>query len=170
MPRLPRRFRRPKAELRLELDESTPPELESGGVVRLQVNLLPLELFQIRCGRLELALLTTRFSPTLLDGYHEHTAEKILQTTLLCETTAARPGKVLPYSASLRLPYAPPASADSRPARQQWQARARFDTDGYRELQAARLLPATNSQTDAAPTVDGHGFLPLYEFRANTPL
>ena len=168
MPRLPRRLRRPQAELRIELSEETPPEFSPGGVVRLKVNLLPLEPFQIPCGRLELALLTTHFSRTALDGYHEHTAEKVFQTTVLCENTAAYPGKALLYSAGILLPYAAPASTDSRPTRRQWQARARFEADGYRELQATRALLDASPRQGGTPVVDGTGFLPLYEFRSDT--
>ena len=167
MPRLPRRFRRPKAELRIELDESTPPGRSSGGVVRLQVKLLPLEPFQIRCGRLELALLTTRFSRTALDGYFEHTSEKVYRSTVICENTVAYPGKALLHSADLLLPHNPPMLSDSRPTQRQWQARARFEADGYRELQATRFLLDASPQQGGAPVVDGSGFLPLYEFRTD---
>ena len=166
MPRLPRRLRRPRAELRLEFSKDTPPEQESGGVC-LEVGLLPLEPFQIRCGRLELALLTTHFSRTALDGYHEHTAEKVFQTAVLCENTAAYPGKALLYSADLLLPYPPPTRIDSRPTRRQWRARARFKADGYRELQATRFLLDASPQQGGTPVVDGTGFLPLYEFRSD---
>ena len=168
MPLLPRRLRRPRAELRIELSKETPPDSCPGGGVRLEVSLLPLEPFQIRCGRLELALLTTRFSPTALDGYHEHTAGKVFQTAVLCESTAAYPGKALLYSADLPLPYVTPIPADSRPTRRQWQARAQFEADGYRELQATRVLLDASPQQGGAPVVDGTGFLPLYEFKTNT--
>ena len=129
----------------------------------MQVKLLPLEPFQIRSGRLELALLTTHFSRTALDGYHEHTSEKVFQTALLCQSKAAYPGKVLLYSAKLPLPDELPT--DSRPTRRQWRAKARFEADGYRELHAARFLLDASPQQGGAPVVDGRGFLPLYEFR-----
>ncbi len=162
-----RRFRRPRAELQLELDESPPPEQYSGGGVRLQVKLLPLEPFHIRCGRSELTLLTTWFSRTALDGYREHTAEEVFQTAVLCENAAAYPGKVLPYSVGLFLPYDPPSPSDSRPARRQWQARVGFEAEGYRELRTARVLLDASPRQGGQPVVDGRGFLPLYEFRAN---
>lgn len=133
----------------------------------MQVSLLPLESFRIRCGRLELALLTTLFSRTALDGYHEHTAERIFQTAVLCESTLAYPGKALLYSADLLLPHTPPIPPDSRPTRLQWQARARFEADGYRELQTTRVLLDASPQQSRAPVVDGSGFLPLYEFRTD---
>ena len=159
MPSLPRRFRRPQAELRIELSEPTPPDELSGGVVRLRITLLPQEPFRIRCGRLELALLTTRFTRTTLDGYYEYTSERVYQTGVLCETVAAHPRKSLLHSAELRLPDAPPP--DSRPARRQWQARARFEVEGYRELWAARTLRDVSPRQGGAPVVDGSGFLPL---------
>ena len=161
MPGLPRRFRRLRAELRIELDESTPPDLASGGVLRLRVELLPMEPFRVRCGRLELALLTTRFSRTALDGYLEYTSEEVFQTAVLCERTEAYQGKALLYSADLLLPYPPPAPTDSRPIRRQWQARARFEADGYRELQATRFLLDGSPRQGGAPAVDGRGFLPI---------
>ena len=95
----------------------------------------------------------------MLDGYHEHTSERVYQTALLCETTAARPGVALLYSASLFLPDAP--IPDDRPLRQQWQARARFEVDGYRELRATRLLPGPGTGEAQSPVVDGRGFLPF---------
>ena len=154
-------MRRPKAELRVAVSKDTPPEHESGGVVRLLVKLLPLEPFQIRNGHLELALLTTRFSRTTLDGYHEHTSERVFQTAVLCENTAAYPGKALLYSADLLLPHNPPMLPDSRPTRRQWQAKARFEADGYRELQATCvLLDVSPAEGIAPPVVDGRGFLP----------
>ena len=167
MPQLPRRLRRPEAELRIAVSKSTPPEHESGGVVRLQVSLLPLESFRVQCGRLELALLTTWFSRTTLDGYLEHTSEKAFRTTVLCESAVVYPGKALLYSTDLLLPHKPPIPPDSRPTRQQWQARARFEADGYRELQATRVLLDASPQQGGAPVVDGRGFLPLYEFRSD---
>lgn len=164
MPPLIRRFRRPKAELRLDWDESTPPEQCSGGVVRWQVRLLPLEPFRISGGRLELALLTTRFSRTALDGYHEHTAGQVFHTAVLCDKAAAHPGQTLLYTVALPLPHAPPP-ADSRPMRRQWQARARFEADGYRQLRATRILPDATPPRNGAPVVDGRWFLPLHGFR-----
>lgn len=161
MPRLPRRLRRPQAELRMEPDESTPPGCSSGGVVRLQVSLLPLEPFQIRSGRLELALLTTWFSRTALDGYFEHTSAKVFRTTVLCENAVVYPGKALLYSADLLLPDKPLMPPDSRPTRRQWQARALFEADGYRELQATRILLDASPRQRGAPVVDGSGFLPI---------
>ena len=208
-PRIPRRFRRPKADLRLDSEppatsagsQPTPPSpianpaannpgitaaantadpelvpgqlvrlqvnpeaeeanyAETGQLVRLQVKLLPLEPFQIRRGRLCLSLLTTRFARTVLDGYHEHTSEKVYQTAILCENAAAHTGNPLLYSAELYLPDTPPP--DSRPVRQQWQAKAKFEIAGYRPLQAARPLHDTTPQPSNAPIVDGRGFLPL---------
>ncbi len=167
MLRLPRRFRRPRAELRIELSEPTPPDGYSGGVARLEATLLPLEPFRVRCARLELALLTTLFSRTALDGYHEHSSEKVYQTALLCEDFQARKDEPLFIHADLRLPDAP--RHESRPARRQWQAKARIETYGYRELLAARVLCDVSPPKGGAPTVDGSGFLPLYEFGGNRP-
>ena len=158
MPPILRRFRRPKAELGVGLSELTPPEDNSGGVVRVQVILSPGESFLVRRGRLELSLLTTLFSPTALDGYHENTSSKLYQTVTLCQNVDARAGEALVHSAELRLPEAPPP--DSRPARREWQAKARFDIDGYRELWAGRVLRDVSPRQGGAPVVDGAGFLP----------
>ena len=159
MPSLPRRFRRPRAELRMELSEPTPPDFVSGGVLHLRIELLPMEPFRVRCGRLELALLTTRFSRTVLDGYHEHTSEAVYETVLLCEDIATGPGDPLLYFPALRPPVAP--TPDSRPTRRIWQARARFEVDGHRGLWAARALLDATPRHGGAPVVDGRGFLPL---------
>ena len=168
MPCLPRRFRRPRAELRMDLSKPAPPDLVSGGVLRLRVELLPMEPFRVRCGSLELALLTTRFSRTVLDGYLEYTSEEVFQTAVLCERTEAYPDKGLLYSAELLLPYPPPTPTDSRPIRRQWQARARFEADGYRDLQATRFLPGESPHQGGVPVVDGRRLLPLYEFRESS--
>ena len=166
MPGLPRRFRRPRAELRMDLSKPTPPDLVSGGVLRLRVELLPMEPFRVRCGRLELALLTTRFSRTVLDGYLEYTSEKVYETVALCEDIATGPGDAPEYFSILRLPAA--QIQDSGPVRQMWQARARFEVDGHRDLFAAlNMLDISPKQGDV-PVVDGRRFLPLYEFRENS--
>ena len=166
MPQLPRRLRRPQAEMRIAVSKNTPPDHESG-VARLQVSLLPLESFRIQCGRLELTLLTTLFSRTALDGYLEHTSEKVFRTAVLCRNTVAYPGETLLYSADLLLPHKPRIPPDSRPTRRQWQARARVEADGYRELQATCILLDAGVEQNGSPVVDGSGFLPLYEFRSD---
>ena len=186
IPPIPRRFRRPKARLRLEpLPPNAPgpihpqiaaihpdlaaanpeiaaihPEIVEGCLIRLRITLLPLEPFRVRSGRLELALLTTNFAPTVLDGYHEYTSEKLRQTIPLCENTAANPGDALLYYAELRLPPDTPPP-DPRPTRRQWQARARFAVDGYRDLWAVQLLRDASPRQGGPPIVDGRRFLPL---------
>ena len=130
-----------------------------GQVVRLQVSLLSLEPLRIRRGRLELSLLTTRFAPTTLDGYHEHTSAKLYRAIPLCENAAAAPGVALLYCAELHLPNTPPP--DSRPARREWQAGARFELDGFRELRATRILRDVSPHHGGPPVVDGRGFLPI---------
>ena len=114
----------------------------------------------MRSGRLELALLTTHFAQTVLDGYHEHTSEKLYQTIPLCENTATNPGDTLLYCAELRLPDEPPPPYP-RPTRRQWQARARFAVDGFRDLWAVQLLRDASPRQSGPPIVDGRGFLPL---------
>ena len=145
MPRIPRRFRRPRAELRVETEKTAPPDDASGGVARLRISLLPREPFRVRRGRLELALLTTRFARTVLDGYHEYTSEQVCRTAVLCENIEAQAGRTLAYRVELPLPDAPSHDA-SHPERRQWQARARLEVDGCRELSAglpaARRVPA----------------------------
>ena len=168
MPRLPGRFRRPKAELRVELDESTPPDFSPGGVLSLRVTLIPQESsLLVTSGRLELVLLTTIFTRTVLDGYHEHVTERVCRIVTLCKGVRAQAGKELVRRAGLPL-LEVPGRDDSRPARQQWQARARFQIDGRRELSAVRLLRDVSPPESGAPVVDGRGFLPLYEFRVDT--
>ena len=136
------------------------PELVEGCLIRLQITLLPMEPFRVRSGRLELTLLTTNFVPTVLDGYYEHTSEKLYQTIPLCESAAANPGDALQYCAELRLPPDAPLP-DPRPTRRQWQARARFAVDGYRDLWTVHLLRDASPRQGGPPIVDGRGFLPL---------
>ena len=170
---IPRRFRRPKAELRIELPPEPPIEPRQrpapnpgypadsamGQSIRLQVSLRPLEPLQIRRGRLELSLRTTRFAPTVLDGYREHPSERIYQTIALCENAAANPGAPLLYDAELPLPAPPPPPP--QPIRQEWQAVARFEVAGRRELRATRILRDVTSHPGGPPIVDGRNFLPL---------
>ena len=160
MPRIPRRFRRPRAELRVETEKTAPPDDASGGVMCLQIILLPAEPFRVRCGRLELALLTTRFARTVLDGYHEYTSEQVCRTAVLCENIEAQAGRTLAYRVELPLPDTPRHDA-SRPERRQWLARARLDVDGCRGLSAACLLRDVSPPEGGPPVVDGRGFLPV---------
>lgn len=75
-----------------------------------------------------------------MDGYHEHTSARL-------------------YRAELHLPAAPPP--DSRPARREWQAEARFEVDGFRELRTARILRDVSPPHGGPPVVDGRDFLPI---------
>jgi hypothetical protein len=160
---IPRRLRRPKAELRIESSTTTPPGKRPGGVMRLTVSLWPQEPFFVKSGRLELALLTTRFSRTALDGYHEHMSEEIWQTIPLCKNASVQPGVSLVHSTQVRLPDSP--AAESRPVRMQWQVKARFEVAGHRELRASLVLRDASPCQGGGPVVDGSGYLPLYEFR-----
>ena len=162
MPIIPRRFRRPNAELRIDSNKITPLDECSGGVILLQVSLLPKESFVVRSGWLKLSLLTTHFSRTVLDGYHEHTSDKTCEVVSLCQRATVNPRKALTFSAQLFL--GAKLSMDSRPARLQWQAKACFEIDRYRNLYAVRFLHCVSPRQDGAPVVDGNGFLPLYEF------
>lgn len=165
MPLLPRRLRRPRAELRIELNKETPPDLSPGGVAHLQVRLLPLEPFRVRRGRLDLVLLTTRFARTALDGYHEYTTAKLYRISPLCEELEAAPASPRLYFAALPLPCI--SRREQRPVRRVWQAKARFEIEGFRELQAALVLLDVSPSQDRPPVVDGSGFLPLYEIGAD---
>ena len=165
MPHLPRRFRRPRAELRVGLSEPTPPDEHSGSVVRLVVTLVPEESFRIRDVRLEMVLSATWFSRTALDGFFEHTSEQVWQSVILWEDASAESGITQAYSMEFSVPSAP--QNDSRPVRMQWHAKARLDAAGYRELSSSLLIRDVTPQKGRAPVVDGSGFLPLYEFRTN---
>ena len=95
----------------------------------------------------------------MTDGYREHTSARLYRAIPLCENAAAAPGVALLYCAELHLPAAPPA--DSRPIRREWQAGARFEFDGFRELQATRILRDVSPPHGGPPVVDGRGFLPF---------
>ena len=149
----------------MELDQRSPPEFSAGGDVCIRIVLLPQEAFRIRQGRLDLSLLTTRFSRTVLDGYQEHTSEQVWGTAGLFENTTAQPGVALVNSTELLLPEVP--APDSQPVRMQWQAKVRFDVVSFREFSAALYLRDATPHEGGAPVVDGTGFLPLYEFRTS---
>ena len=158
------RFRGARAEVRIESRMETPPDEHSGGVVRLAVTLNAKHPVRIRRGLLQLALLSTHFSRTTLDGYLEHTSKDVLQTFVLCENTVLQPGIPLTYPVHSRLPEA--SLRDSRPVRMQWQAEARFKASG-REFGASRIVCDVSPAKGGAPVVDGTGFLPLYKFRSS---
>ena len=160
---VPRRLRRPGAELRIESQKITPPDETSGGVVCLRVSLLPLEPFDVSSARLELSSLTTRYSRTTLDGYLEHTSRELHHAADLSGFPVAEPGVVMVRLVELVLPRH--SISESRPAKLQWLAEVRFAIARRRDLHASLLLPVSGTPSEGAPVVDGRGFLPLYEFR-----
>ena len=160
----PRRFRRAKAELNVEAECTTPPDESSGGVVRVRASLLPGESLTIEGGWLELSVITTRFSRTVLDGYLEHSTERPLRVVELSGCSEARAGSELEWSADVPLPL--DRSWEGRPTRLQWKVHVRFVVNGYREIRATTTISPLGSSGNQGPIVDGTGFLPLYEFRA----
>ena len=160
---LPRRLRRAKAELTIEVECEAPPDESSGVVVLVSVLLLPGESFTTNRGWLELSMITTRFSRTVLDGYLEHSTEKLFRTIELCGQTESHPGKELEFYATVPMPQK--ALPEAGPVRLQWKVQARFDVKGRREIRAATYLSLPGPADDQGPVVDGTGFLPLYEFR-----
>ena len=117
----------------------------------------------INRGWLELWIITTRFSRTVLDGYLEHSMEKLYRTVELCCQRESRPGKELVFYASVPMPQEVPPEAG--PVRLRWKVQARFDMKGHREVRAATFLSPLGPASGQGPVVDGTGFLPLYEFR-----
>ena len=160
---MPRRLRRAKAELTIEAECKAPPDERSGGGVLVCVLLLPCESFTINRGWLELSLVTTRFSRTVLDGYLEHSTEKLFRTIELCGQAKSRPGKELVFCATVPVPQE--VLPEAGPVRLQWKVQARFDVKGRREIRAATSFSPLGRGGDQSPVVDGTGFLPLYEFR-----
>ena len=163
MPLLPRRLRRAKAELTIKAECKTPPDEKSGGVALVRVLLLPGESFTINRGWLELSMITTRFSRTVLDGYLEHSTEKLFRAIEICGHKESRPGKELVFYAKVPIPQG--VMPEAEPVRLQWKVQARFDVKGRREIRAATSLSPLGPVGDQVPVVDGTGFLPLYEFR-----
>ena len=137
MPLLPRRLRRAKAELTIDAECEAPPDHSSGGVVLIRVLLLPGESFTVNRGWLELSLITTRFSRTVLDGYLEHSKEKLFRTIEICGRTDSRPGKELVFYTTVPLPRK--ILSEAGPARLQWKVQARFDVKGRREIRTANI-------------------------------
>ena len=165
---LPRRLRRPRAELTILAAEKMPSDDMSGGSVCISVTLTPGESFPIERGRLELLLEITHFSRTVLDGYHEHSYERVCQAVKLCGATAAQPGVPLAFRAEFRPDDSLSEDAvleDARPLRLRWVARARFKAHGYREISASRPLHPFGRSAGTGPVVDGTGFLPLRGLR-----
>lgn len=159
MPLLPRRLRRAKAELTIEAVCITPPDEWSGGVMRVRVLLLPGESFTINRGWLELSMITTRFSRTVLDGYLEHSTEKLFHASELCGQTESHPVEELAFYARVPMPQV--VTPEAGPARLRWKVQARFDVKGRREIRAAASLSPLGPVGGQGPVVDGTGFLPL---------
>jgi hypothetical protein len=111
--------------------------------------------------------LTTRFSRTVLDGYHEHTSRELRQTVAIWANVEAKPGHNLTRFLALHLPEA--TVFESRPVKMEWQIKARVDALGGRELSAVLALRDMSPGTWGPPVVDGAGFLPLYEFKQESP-
>ena len=156
---LPRRLRRARAELTIEVECEAPPDPSSGGVVLVRVLLLPGEPLTITRGLLELSLVTTRFSRTVLDGYLEHSTEKVFRTVRLCANCEARAGNRLEWSANVPLFIG--GQSVGKPTRLQWKVQARFDVKGRREIRTATSLSPLGLDDNQGPVVDGTGFLPL---------
>ena len=161
--------RSPRATLRIETKDEPPSAENAGGGVLVTLTLTPEETFVVKRSLLELVLSTTHFSRTVLDGYREHTTEEAWQTIELCRNVQARPGETLAYSATLRIPELPAScSIPVIPVRRQWRVQARIESQGRRGFSAAVGLRNVNPPHGGAPTVDGAGFLPLYEFRSGS--
>ena len=156
---LPRRLRRAKAQLTIEAEREAPPDETSGGVAHVRVVLLPGEPIELNRGRLEISLVTTRFSRTVLDGYLEHSREKLLGTVELCGPCEARAGNRLEWSVDV--PLSTCGQSEGRPTRLQWKVEARFRVNGHREIRAATFLSPLGRAGHQGPVVDGTGFLPL---------
>ena len=77
--------------------------MKSGGAVRIRVFLIPAESFTIQRGRLEISVITTHFSRTVLDGYHEHTTEKLCRLVELCGEAKAHTGEQVVFSEDIQL-------------------------------------------------------------------
>ena len=165
MAQLLSRFGRPNADVRITTSvDETPPAQSPGGVL-VTATLLPGEPFLLGRGWLELILKTTRFSRTVLDGYREHSFEEVRRIFELCENVRVQPGVQLDYSVKLRPPEVP--AVERGPARACWTVKARFRAKGFREFSASREIGDIRPTPGGGPpTVDGTGFLPLYEFRA----
>ena len=126
--------------------------------MQLRIEPLPCESCFIETVRIDLALLTTRFSQTVLDGYQEHTQERVLQSAVFSRKVTAQPGDILLHTEEQRLPAEPEGAA--RPARRELQATVRFKVCGYREFRATRILRDLIPSQGDIPVVDGRGFLP----------
>jgi hypothetical protein len=151
------RFRRPRASLELKAAPSPAP---LGGAVTVRVWLTPQEPFQIRRGCVALIYTETCFSPTALDGYHEHTTERVCGTEVIAEGVRAQPGVALEYGVVFQLPAEPPPRRESRPARVAWQVRASFHLRGFRDIHRTHHLADLTPRESGVPEVDGRRQMP----------
>jgi hypothetical protein len=150
-------FRRPRASLELKAAPSPAP---SSGAVTVRVWLTPQEPFQIRRGCVALIYTETCFSPTALDGYHEHTSEMVYWAGDIAESVQAHPGATLEYGVELQLPAQPPPRRESRPARLAWQVRASFHLRGFRDIHQTHHLADLTPRDSGVPEVDGRKQMP----------
>ena len=160
MPRPPgalSRLRRARASLHLE----AAPAAGSDAAVPVRVTLQALEPLQVRRGRLQLLLVETYFTRTVLDGFHERSSERVFQTLEILDGAAVHPGAPLDLVVGLHLPEDPPLPSEGRPVRVEWLARVKFDFLRRRAVRASLVLADLTTASGGAPQVDGTGFLPL---------
>jgi hypothetical protein len=151
------RFRRPRASLELE---AAPSPASSSGPVTVRVRLTPHEPFQIMRGGVALIYTETYYSPTALDGYHEHASERVYATETIAECVRAQPGVTLEYGVKLHLPAQPPTRREARPARLAWQVKATFHLRGFRDIHRTHHLTDLTPRESGVPEVDGRGQMP----------
>jgi hypothetical protein len=150
-------FRRPRASLELQV---APSPASPDGAVTVRVHLTPHEPFQIRRGCVALIYTETCYSPTALDGYHEHTSERVYVTEAIAENVRAQPGVTLEYGVELQVPAQPPPRRESRPARLAWQVRASFHLRGFRDIHQTYHLADLTPRDSGVPEVDGRRQMP----------
>lgn len=146
-----------RASLNLELLEG---QLCPGSAFRVRVTLVPQERLYIRGATLELVYAETWFARTALDGYQEHTTERVHVTEKLLHELEAEAGVPMCKEVDFRLPEKAPELPENRPIRSTWQVRAKVDLRLRQNMRASRILANLTPGSGGIPDMEGKAILP----------
>ena len=147
----------PRASLALEVIEGQPCP---GGALRVRVTLVPQERLKISGATLELVYAETRFVRTVLDGYQEHTTDRVHVSEKFLHQWDAEAGVTICREVRFRLPEEAPRRTENRPTRGEWQVRAKVDLKWRPNMRCSRMLADLTPGPGGAPDVEGKAILP----------
>ena len=148
---------RPRASLALEVIEG---QLYPGSAFRVRVTLVPQERINIRGATLELVYTETHFVRTVLDGYQEHTTDRVHISEKFLHQCEAEAGVSICRELEFRLLEEAPGPTENRPTRGAWQVRAKIDLRWRPNIRCWRMLAVETPGLGRGPDVEGKEILP----------